>query len=699
MIPPSEPLEEHPARTRRRRGGWSLRLTPAGLLLILLLDLLVLALVNWSLLQSKLAFLPSLVRPTSSNTAPSTVTLTATSTSSPTPTATSIPATQAPASADATPTQAVTFQQGLIILALSEGNHTHLFAYQPQVEATNPALPLARLTEGPWDDVQPALSPDGNRVAFASNRNGYWDIYVLDLTTGLVSRLTDSLEYDGSPSWSPDGVWIVFETYVSDNLEIMIRSTDPAQAPIRLTTNPAADSSPAWSPQGRRIAFVSDRSGEPEIWLIDLDKADETLFMDISQDPDGIDAHPAWSKDGRYLAWSAVQGGFHNIYSWDSTSPGVPARLIGSGDWPVWSPDGSAILAGLFAPNRHYLTAYPAGLPGVVLPPLALPGLLQGLDWGPAALAYPLQEPFKEAAAVAPTPIWLPALTPMEGTPTGRRQVVQLKDVQAPYAFLHDFVDESFQSLRQQVSLQVGWDYLSTLENAYVPLTTALEPGMETDWLYTGRAFALTTQPMNAGWLMVVREDFGQQTYWRVFVRARFQDGSSGRPLTGQPWDFSSRYSGDTTAYEWGGKTAQDVPPGYWLDLTSLALDYGWERLPALASWRSSFNAARFNEFAYTAGLNWQEAMLELYPPEALLTPTPLVPPTRTPTPTPRWYQTPTPTQTPTPRPTLTPLPTEPPTVTPTATSTPTPAPASTSTRTPTPSPTPSPTLTPTPHG
>ncbi len=689
MIPASEPLEEPPVRTRRRRGGWSVRITPGCLVFLLLMNLVILVFLNWPLLRSKLAFLPASPSPTTSITAVSTGTFTPTSTPSLTSTSTPVPPTLTPAGTVLPPTQPVSFQKGLIILSLGEGNHSHLFAYQPEIQASSPSLPLTRLTNGPWDDIEPALSPDGTRVAFSSNRNGYWDIYILDLTTGLVSRLTDSLEYDGSPSWSPDGVWVVYESYVTDNLEIMIRSTDPTQAPIRLTNNPAADYSPVWSPQGRRIAFVSDRSGEPEIWLIDLDKADETLYQDISQDTNGTDAHPAWSKDGKYLAWSSVQDGYHNLYAWDSSKPDVPARLVGSGDWPAWSPDGSVLLAGLDAPNRFYLAAYPASLPGVVLPPLALPGQLEGLDWGPAALTYPLQSPFKDAAAADPTPIWLPVITPGEGNPPSRWQVVKLKDVQAPYPYLHDFVDESFQSLRQQASVLLGWDYLSTLENAYVPLTTALQPGMETDWLYTGRAFAMATQPMSAGWLVVVREDFGLETYWRVYARARFQDGSSGRPLTQQPWDINARYSGDTTAYELGGSVITSIPDGYWVDLTALALDYGWERLPALSSWRSSIDAAHFNEFAYTAGLSWQEAMLELYPPEALITSTPLVPPTRTLTPTPFWYQTPTVTPTETPRPTLTPPPTDIPTGTSTPTATPASLPSSTPTRTPTPSPTP----------
>ncbi len=162
---------------------------------------------------------------------------------------------------------------------------------------------------------------------------------------------------------------------------------------------------------------------------------------------------------------------------------------------------------------------------------------------------------------------------------------------------------------------------------------------------------------MNASWMVVVREDFDSGTYWRVYIRALYQDGSAGMPLHELPWDFDSRTSGDTVTYEQGGHKQATLPAGYWIDFTERALAYGWERLPALTSWRASLPAARFNEFAYTGGEDWQTAMLELYPAEAMITPTPVIPLSRTPTATSRWYVSPTPTRTPTPRPTFTPNP------------------------------------------
>ncbi|MBU0510469.1 MAG: hypothetical protein KJ638_02055, partial [Chloroflexi bacterium] len=548
------------------------------------------------------------------------------------------------------------WEQGLIILAMQEGLDTHLFAYQPLIEDAGAVLPLTRLTSGSWDDITPALNPNGGYLAFASDRGGQWDIYTLNLASGETTRLTHTPDYDAAPTWSSDGLWLAYETYIDDSLEIVIRPLDGEQDPIQLTSHLAADYAPAWSPLGRQIAFVSTRGGRSQVWLAHLDESGENRFVALSQHFEAAAAHPVWSPDGRYLAWAAVtEDGWHNIYIWDSTQPASPPREHGSGDWPVWSPDGQAMLTILLTPHQTYLTAYPVGRPGVViLPPVALPGSVAGLVWAAATLSGAVAE----MGAPTSTPLWQPGLDTAPLGPGGRWNMVTLEDVDAHYPQLHDLADESFQALRERLAADVGWDLLASLENAYIPLTSALAPGLRDDWLYTGRAFTVNTLPINAGWMAVLREDFGQQTYWRMYLRARFQDGSLGLPLHALPWDFDARYSGDPRPYDQGGEVALAVPSGYWVDMTQLAATYSWERLPALSTWRAAYPAARFNEFAKTDGLSWEAAMLEIYPPEALLTQTPIPTRTLTPTATPWWYRSPTPTATNTPLPSITPLPT-----------------------------------------
>jgi len=572
---------------------------------------------------------------------------TSTGTPSPAPTSTN----------SSTPTHTSTPQPGdltqTLILSMDDNGFNHLFAFAPA--KLNPV----RLTNGLWDDISPAISQDGSQVVFASNRNAYWDIYVLNLGDGQISRITDTPDFDGNPAWSPDSQWIVYETMIGDQLEINILSSNNPGQNIRLTDNPALDQDPVWSPLGREVAFVSNRSGDNEIWLASLDTADEGRFVNLSQDAHSDDTHPAWSPDGSKLAWAAQKQGEPNeIQVWDSSLPGQPARAAGLGDWPAWNASGTEIATRLQDPNQDYLVAY--SLDGnLVLPPTPL-GDIRGLDWHLERFTN-FSNVFYNQALLTPTALWQQQMELITDIPGNRASVIELQDVDAPQPFLHDAANEAFVALRERVIRESGWDALASLENAYTPLTSELDPGRSQDWLYTGRAFSINPLTLNAGWMLVMREDLGGRTYWRVYLRAVAQDGSQGEPLRRLPWDLTSRYSLDPLSYDQGGAYTKTIPTGFWVDLTAIAHKYGWERIPALENWRSYFKGTQFNEFVLRDGLDWRSAMLQLYPEDIFITPTVVIPPTRTPSPTPKGYRyktpTPTPTMTPTMRPTFTPAP------------------------------------------
>ncbi len=547
-----------------------------------------------------------------------------------------------------------------VILSLEEDGYAHLFAYTPG------GMPLTRLTNGDWDDITPALSPDGEKLAFASNRLGHWDLFLLDLASGDLTQLTNTPEYDGAPSWSPDGSFLAYETYLNDNLDIVVGPADsPANGAIFLTASAAADHSPAWAPGGRQIAFISNG----EVILADLDRTDDSRFQNLSNTPLAVESHPAWSPDGSRLAWASQSQniGRSGIYVWDADRQ-LPAGWIGDGNLPAWNASGDRIITTVPAPNTNYLVIY--SMDGTILQPLIpFPYQVNSLTWTNLIMANPMPESFQQAARFTPAPLWAAEGNPITEGVAGRWSLVELDDVLAPHPQLHDLADEAFHALRGRVQQEAGWDALASLENAFVPITSDLDPGFGEDWLYTGRAFAINSLMTNAGWMVAVREDFGAQTYWRLYLRAQSQDGTLGIPLRDPPWDLRARYNLDPQVYEQGG-TYSDVPPGYWVDVTSLAAQYGWERVPALPNWRTFYRGARFTEFVLTGGLDWHSAMLQLYPPDVLVTPTRLLPPTLTPTRTPT--NTPTPTNTRTPRPTGTPTATRTPSITPTPPNTPT---------------------------
>jgi TolB protein len=545
--------------------------------------------------------------------------------------------------------------QGLLIASIQDGAWAHLFAYHPGL------LPLTRLSSSQWDEIDPAISPDGTKLAYASRQNGYWDLYIRDLSSGTVRRVTDTPDYEGRPSWSPDGLWLICESYRADNLDLfLISASDPSQPAIRLTEDAAPDSSPSWSPQGRKIAFISNRTGTPAVWIADLDRTDAARFQALLPYHRPSASSPAWSKDGRRLAWTEAKTGSRRLVNWDSQNPDIPPVEIAVGDQLTWTPDNRYLIADLEGPNQSNLETIEAATGAQSAALMAVPGKVYGLTWKPGPLTGWLSEMITRADRSTPAPLTAATLTVAPNLPAGRTAMISIPDVSAPVPLLSDQVDEPFASLRLEAARLSGWDVLSSLENAYIPLTTPNDPSIRDEWLYTGRAFSLNPLILSAGWMAIIREDYNGQTYWRVYLKARFQDGSAGRPMTHPVWDINARFAGDPSSYEQGGQPGE-VLPGYWIDLTEVSQRYGWERLPSHTNWRTFFPAVRFNQFVYRQGLDWDAAMREVYPPEAMATPTSIPTPTNTPTTTREPTRTATifvpsatPTLTPTRRPTLT---------------------------------------------
>ena len=486
----------------------------------------------------------------------------------------------------------------------------------------------------------------------------------MELATGEIQQVTNTPQYDSAPSWSPDGQWLAFETYQNENLEISVVNVATGEM-LPLTQHAASDHSPAWAPDGRNVAFISSRGGDSDVWLANLDLAGDERYLNLSNTPYASESSPVWNSDGTQLLWASTSQtvGFSGLYIWNASTPDRSAHWVGDGFIGTWNEAANQVVAVVSAPNQYFMTSY--DLEGsLLLSSIPLSGRVRGITWGRAELPNPLPASYSQAAALTPPVLWVPAVTPGAEVPNQRWYVVDIANIQAPYPQLHDLVDEAYAALRQRVIQETGWDALASLENAFVPLTTSLEPGLDEDWLYTGRAFAINSLMSNAGWMVALREDIGAQTYWRLYIRSSVQDGTLGEPIHNAPWNLYARYDLEPRTYEQGGEYAP-VPAGYWVDVTSLAQAYGWERLPSLPNWRTYYKGARFTTFALTSGLTWYAAMQELYPAEALVTPTKVLAPTLTPTPTATF--------TPTPRPTRTPRMTFTPSSTPTITLTPAP--------------------------
>ena len=130
------------------------------------------------------------------------------------------------------------------------------------------------------------------QIAFSSNRDGNFEIYVMDDDGGNLRRLTNHPDRDFSPSWSPDGKRIAFSSYRAGNwgtLEIYVMDADGGNQ-RRLTKNLHPDGSPSWSPDGERIVFDSSRDGNSEIYVMDANGGNQRRRTKHG----GHDLNPAW---------------------------------------------------------------------------------------------------------------------------------------------------------------------------------------------------------------------------------------------------------------------------------------------------------------------------------------------------------------------------------------------------------------------
>jgi Tol biopolymer transport system component len=206
-----------------------------------------------------------------------------------------------------------------------------------------------RLTDNPVDDGAPSWSPHDQKIAFASERDGNEEIYTMNADGSNLMRLTDNPAPDETPSWSPDGTRIVFGSNRDGNYEIYTMNTDGSNL-TRLTDNPAADEMPSWSHDGQKIAFDSDRDGNYEIYTMNADGSNLMRLTDNPAD-DGV---PSWSPDGQKIAFVSERDGNPEIYAMNADGSNQ-TRLTNNptfDEMPSWSPDGQKIA---FTSNRDFI--------------------------------------------------------------------------------------------------------------------------------------------------------------------------------------------------------------------------------------------------------------------------------------------------------------------------------------------------------
>lgn len=150
------------------------------------------------------------------------------------------------------------------------------------------------VTTDPADEQKPCWSPDGQKLAYSSDKNGNRDLFVIDLRTRRVRQVTSHSADDDAPAWSPDGAWIAFQSNRDSNLDLALNNN-------------------VW-----------------DLWKVPAEGGTATRITRFRGE------NPAWSPDGKFIAYDRYSSGYadgeHNLFVVASDGSGVPREIAAGGE-------------------------------------------------------------------------------------------------------------------------------------------------------------------------------------------------------------------------------------------------------------------------------------------------------------------------------------------------------------------------------
>jgi TolB protein len=169
---------------------------------------------------------------------------------------------------------------------------------------------VTQLTDDPTADVQPCFSPDGQYVAFASNRSGNWDLWMIGLQGGRATQITHSPLHEVHPSFSPDGAQLAYCLFNqrADTWELWVLNL--AQPDSRKMIGLGLF--PEWSPKSESIVYqkARERGGRWfSIWRVDLKNGEPAFPVEVAASSEMALIQPSWSPDGTWITYGTAQLG------------------------------------------------------------------------------------------------------------------------------------------------------------------------------------------------------------------------------------------------------------------------------------------------------------------------------------------------------------------------------------------------------
>lgn len=233
------------------------------------------------------------------------------------------------------------------------------------------------------DNIDPAWSPDGKQIAYASDQGKQFELWLMNADGSNKQQLTQNDFNDWSPSWSPDGTKLVYVSSEVPYSHIYILDIASGKS-TRLLDTPGNEGAPKWSPDGSKIIYMNDNEGHFNLFTVKPDGSGIVQVTDFGQDD-----RPNWSPDGKMITFRR-QTVFSSMFSgaevFVADANGKNALQLtnntAADDWPAFSPDGKWIVYSTTWASDSYIQILPisGGTPATLIP-----GSIVGRspDWKP----------------------------------------------------------------------------------------------------------------------------------------------------------------------------------------------------------------------------------------------------------------------------------------------------------------------------